>query len=517
MNTNKKIISLVLLFSLVFSLVGGIGAAVDFIAEEPEEPKLLEDFTAESIEYDAIDRFVSRMYLDVLNRGYDIDGLIFWADHIRNGRLSGANFAHSAFFSQEFIGQRVSDAEFINRMYMGLMDRDPDPDGREFWLAHMRAGLPRENIFENFVNSNEFTGHCGRSGIVRGTYTPPPGGLARVFAKRLFTIVLDREPWESELNNWHDLLKNGRTGATVAFELIFGTEAYNRNLNDSQFVDLLYNALLGRIPDPVGRDGWVTYLEEGNSRYILFENFVNSPEFNRICTDHGVIRGIAPQPENLMQGNSMIAKIWNMIVMAGVRGISDRPEHIAGIIGNMQAEAGMGLCPFQQQLSNYVGIGLIQWSFGRRTNLEEFMWERGIDPEEFAFEMNKHIDHVCFTPVATHPPELLDKVLEVQVAFLIHELRNAEFRYMQFIDYPTEKIGMAGAMSYAELFCALLLRPAESLNELDELTDEGVLEALTESIYAGGQGILNRTTYSGLNARRNRAATVLYTFLANQG
>jgi len=264
--------------------------------DETEEPEFHEEgvFETSAFEYDAIDRFVSRMYLDVLARGYDIDGLVFWADHIRNSRLTGANFAHSAFFSPEFIGQRVSDTEFINRMYMGLMDRDPDPDGREFWLAHMRAGLPRENIFENFVNSNEFTGHCGRSGIVRGTYVPPPGGLARVFAKRFFTIALEREPQQYELDHWHNLLKSGISGASAAFDIIFGLEMNNRNLTNDQFIDILYRLMLGRASDPAGKEDWMKYLEDGNSRHALFNNFVATTEFERICRDHGVTRGTSP-------------------------------------------------------------------------------------------------------------------------------------------------------------------------------------------------------------------------------
>jgi len=497
MNKIKKVISLILVLVLIFSMAGSFTASA-------------------SVEYDAIERFVSRMYLDVMNRPYDPGGLAFWADHLRNGRITGADFAHSFFFSTEFNLLRVGDADFLNRMYIGLMDRVPDPGGRVFWLDFIQAGLPREDIFYQFVNSDEFSMLCAQAGLTRGYYDPPPGGMARIFTKRLFTASIGREPSSAELNYWHNLIKGGMTGAAAAYQLIFNTEVHNRNLNDTQFVDMLYDAMIWQPSNPADKAGYIERLQSGDSRYNVFVSFTLSSGFALICTNHGVTGGTAPPPSNMMQGTSMVARIWNMIVMAQFSGISDNPEHIAGIIGNLQSEAGIGLCPFQQQISNQVGIGLLQWSHGRRPAVEEYMWERGITPEEFEFEMNKHLTHGCIVPDSLHPQYLLERVLEAQISFMFHEFRTTEFRYLQFIDFPADKTGAEGARAYAELFCALLLRPGESINPLDEIEDEGVLEALTESIHAGGPGELNRTTYTALNTRRNRAEIVYQQFLTNQ-
>jgi len=263
---------------------------------EAIDDELPEDLDTETAEYDAIERFVSRMYLDVLERQYDAGGLNHWANELRSGRLTGANFAHSIFFSTEFINYKVSDEDFLNRMYKGLMDRTPDSGGKTHWLGRLHAGLPRENIFSGFVNSPEFTRLCERAGIVRGTYTPPQGGMARVFVTRLYRTTLQREPDASGLSSWTTNLVNGGSGAAVAHGFIFSTEMFNRNLSDADFVEILYEALMGRASDAGGKAGWVSRLQNGDTRHSVFAGFANSSEFDRICRDHGIQRGNIPPP-----------------------------------------------------------------------------------------------------------------------------------------------------------------------------------------------------------------------------
>jgi hypothetical protein len=210
-----------------------------------------------------------------------------------------------------------------------------------------------------------------------------------------------------------------------------------------------------------------------------------------------------------------------MIGNANIRGISDRPEHIAGILGNLRAEAGSGFCPFQIQVSNHRGLGLMQWTnsspcgtLGRRTDLENFMWRNGISQEEFEAEMNKHLTFVCNSPGCIHPPELLERVLQVQINFMFHELSNTWERfYFNYVDFPTNRTGFEGARSYAELFCALSLRPGPgNISGIDDILDEGVQNALRASPI-NDQG---RISFSALAFRRSQAEVYYRQFLAGQ-
>ena len=141
-------------------------------------------------------------------------------------------------------------------------------------------------------------------------------------------------------------------------------------------------------------------------------------------------------------------------------------------------------------------------------DLENYMFSRGVTREEFTEEMNKHLrSYVC--PPGNHPHALTNRVLELQVSFMIHELRNTwERQYMNFIDFPESKTGVSGARAYAELFCALALRPGDG-GPTNTVEDPGVQNAIRASLWP------NRTSFSALSIRRDRAETVYRFFLAN--
>jgi len=240
---------------------------------------------------DLIGQFVARLYTRVLGRNYDQTGLQYWTNVLRTGG-TGANVAHGFFFSREFIDRNVSNDEFVNTLYMAFLDRAADVDGFAYWTNQLNAGLPREDVFAGFVNSVEFGQLCREAGIVRGTFTPPAGGLIRVFVTRLYRTTLQREPDTVGLNSWTNQLVSGRsTGAQVAYGFVFSNEMNNRNLTNAQFITILYNSLLGREVDTYGFNYWMGQLSNGMSRRNVFIGFVMSAEFDQICRAHGIVRG----------------------------------------------------------------------------------------------------------------------------------------------------------------------------------------------------------------------------------
>ncbi|MDR2591028.1 MAG: DUF4214 domain-containing protein [Oscillospiraceae bacterium] len=454
-------------------------------------------------------------YRNIFNRTPDTSGLNHWHTLLTNGNATGAGIAHAFIFSVEYQRLNTSNEAFVDMLYRSLLRRAPD-NQRANWINLLNNNLPREDVFASFVNSAEYIRISAEHGVVHGGYTPPAAGMARVFVTRLYRTTLNRAADENGLNSWHSRLRDGTsTGSSIAYNFIFSPEMHNRNLTDSQFVDILYNALLGRAPDAYGRDAWISRLQGSMSRYDVFVGFVTSPEYARLCTEYGIPLGTAPQAANLMAGETMIARVWNHIVRANFIGISDRPEHIAGIIGNLQAEAGNTLCPFQQEVVAKVGIGLMQWSWGRRTSVENYMWANGISQEAFEAEMNKHLNGICTNPRHVHPIDFLDHVIQVQIDFMFHELRNTSERsYMNYINHPTNQTGIAGARAYAELFCAISLRPSSGVGEINDIQDEGVIEARLSSPYNIGSN-LGRISFSRLSVRRNNAENIFQTFLRN--
>ena len=460
--------------------------------------------------------FVTRLYIEVLDRTPDNGGLNYWAGLLTNG-TSGESVAYNFFFSNEFRNRHLGSGEIVDILYKTLLNREPDAAGRANWVNRLDTGWPLENVFAGFANSTEFNGICQQAGIVRGTYTPPVGGLQRAFVTRLYDKALGRSPDTAGLNAWTNRLMSGTTGAQVACELIFSMEMLNRNLDSTQFVNMLYEALFARSADTTGRTFWVNQLDVSRvSRYSVFTSFVRSSEFDRHCKDHSIISGSAPAPANTLLGTDIESRVWNLIRRAGVSGISDRPSHVAGIIGNMRCGTGYNLCPFQIHIADQVGLGLLQWTGARQVALENYMWANGISRVRFYEEMEVHKHEVggyCSNPITKHPDAaFLNKVLQVQVNFMFHEIRTADDGlYMRYIDHPAIRTGQVGAVSYAELFCALAVRSGPgrpgpgSLFDSDTIQDLGVLLALQASPYVGGEGVLNRISFHILGERRLEA------------
>ena len=54
---------------------------------------------------------------------------------------------------------------------------------------------------------------------------------------------------------------------------------------------VLYNAMLGRDPDPAGLAAWVKVLDEGNPFAAVINGFCGSIEFNNLCAEYGIQPG----------------------------------------------------------------------------------------------------------------------------------------------------------------------------------------------------------------------------------
>jgi len=237
--------------------------------------------------------FIRRFYVEVLGRVPLANEDNNWHSGLVAGRHTGASVAHGFFSSSEF--QRrpgITNTVYVDILYRALLGRDRNSGEGLRWIGLLDTGLPREDVLAGFISSAEFVSICHQSNIQRGSYTPPPGGMARVFVRRLYVDGLGRQPTATEVTNWTNrLLSGSHTGASVAYGFFFSDEMRRQNLSNEQFVNRLYKALFGRDRNPSEGMSWVNQLQNGASRYSVYVAFVNSDEFNRICREHGITRG----------------------------------------------------------------------------------------------------------------------------------------------------------------------------------------------------------------------------------
>ncbi|MBZ2206410.1 DUF4214 domain-containing protein [Massilia soli] len=98
-----------------------------------------------------------RVYNAIFAREPDLVGLGFWIDHLDDGLT--LNYVASRFLaSEEFFdrfGANLSTQDYVEKLYLNVLNRPLDQDGFNFWVAALDRGVPREDILIEFSESIE--------------------------------------------------------------------------------------------------------------------------------------------------------------------------------------------------------------------------------------------------------------------------------------------------------------------------------------------------------------------------
>ena len=105
------------------------------------------------------------------------------------------------------------------------------------------------------------------------------------FATRLYTVVLERDPDPSGLNDWSNRLRTRQiTFEACARGFLFSPEFISRNVSDSDYVSVLYRTFLDRDPEGDGLSYWTGRLSSGSvDRDSIIAGFADSAEFAELC------------------------------------------------------------------------------------------------------------------------------------------------------------------------------------------------------------------------------------------
>lgn len=291
-------------FSGMIRYDGGAGANTMFGAR----PAMWVDKNVLKVQEDPVASFVQRLYQVCLNREPDMGGLSDWVNKLKNGIQTGSKVAYGFIFSDEFQSRNFCNKCYVEQLYRSFLGREADPAGLSAWTNLLENGTTREEVFNGFALSTEFSSLCTSYGIDIGSgvsipqYGTVPKGACSVcgkqdgvteFVKRLYDVCLNRHPDEIGLREWTNVLWNHTsTGKDTAYGFIFSAEFINKNLNDSEYIEYLYKAFFNRGPDPVGKANWLNCMHnQGYSREDVFNGFVGSDEFNKLCQKYGIIRG----------------------------------------------------------------------------------------------------------------------------------------------------------------------------------------------------------------------------------
>ena len=245
----------------------------------------------------AVKPFVERLYSGFMCREADAEGLRHWMVQLSTKKMSGQEVAAFFYGSTEFQGLKLSNDEYIKRLYNVCLGREADADGLAYWNSKMdNEHYSKTWVLQGFLNSKEFNDLCDKYKVNKTTYYSPNTyelvfnqAKTEAFVTRLYSLALGREPDPDGFNYWVNQFKNGANGHDVAYGFIFSTELNEKNISNEEYVEKLYSIFLDRASDADGKAYWVGQLNKGVTKQQIFEGFVYSEEFGKRCIESGIL------------------------------------------------------------------------------------------------------------------------------------------------------------------------------------------------------------------------------------
>ena len=241
-----------------------------------------------------IEAFVKRCYQLILGREADAGGLQGWSDALESNTATAAQIIDGFVRSPEFINRNLSDADSVDILYKTMLSREADEGGKAGWVQVLAQGNSYATVINGFCGSEEFATLCNEYGITPGSITLMSGfyiGEAAclneekvtAFVQQNYSAVLGRDADEQGLEDYTRALMNYlETPQQVIHDFIFSPEYQEQLPGNEAFITTLYQAYLGREPDPEGLAVWVQKLEDGTSLEEIVNGFAGSAEFKTI-------------------------------------------------------------------------------------------------------------------------------------------------------------------------------------------------------------------------------------------
>ncbi len=117
-----------------------------------------------------VKNFVERFYTIILDRPAEAAGLNDWTNRLIGKTATGADVAAGFINSGEFQKKKMTDEEYVTKLYRAFFDREPDKAGYDGWLKELKNGKSRDFVLRGFINSAEFNTLCKKYGINAGRY-----------------------------------------------------------------------------------------------------------------------------------------------------------------------------------------------------------------------------------------------------------------------------------------------------------------------------------------------------------
>lgn len=250
---------------------------------------------------------VFRLYQAALGRMPDAKGHASWAESIFEGEQALINvaqgFVASAEFQKTYGG--LNTGGFVDLLYNNVLGREADDGGRASWISKLDSGqVGRAGAVTGFSESAEFVNATQGASDAFAQARRPGEWTDDVF--RLYSATLGREPDQRGLEGWSENLASGTTVVQAVKGFVNSAEFVSTygELNNSDFVDLMYRNVLDRAPDAAGRSNLLDALANGSSRADVVRAFAQSREFVEKTAEATHEWVVAQGVQNVLEGGA---------------------------------------------------------------------------------------------------------------------------------------------------------------------------------------------------------------------
>lgn len=226
-----------------------------------------------------IENFVDRLYTNLLNQSVNATEKASYVNSL-SAKTTTAADAVADFALSDSIA-KITNEEFVSRMYRAVFNRDADDGGRVTWENLLNNGMSRKIVIQKFTESEEFANICASCGMAQGKYESDEIRDSNIyvtsFVNNLYLTILWRTPDAAGINNFVGALLNGASTDGIIKEFILGAECTSKNYTNEEFIIACFGGILGRTGPTVDAiDGGRLFLDTLNAGGLTREGVVNS-------------------------------------------------------------------------------------------------------------------------------------------------------------------------------------------------------------------------------------------------
>ena len=223
--------------------------------------------------------FLDNVYTVMLERESDPEGKEYWKNKILSEEIGILDFLNQILDQDEFEKLQDSSEDFITKNYTLLVNRAPDEEGFNYWLGRIGQDRNKDeklNLINEMAYSQEFMGKVNELGILfkkvivepRPPVENKPEELIEldIFIKDAYQHLLGRESDLDGFNYWKGQLTSKNQGALDLINNFIALDEFKvRNLNDTQFISIIYEVLFNREADSEGLNYWNSIYQKDKS------------------------------------------------------------------------------------------------------------------------------------------------------------------------------------------------------------------------------------------------------------